>query len=106
MKYPKNVLLPPDQPHDPWFRVETDSGSRFDVPQIEAIEADEKLDWLWKGRIPRGHVTLIDGPPKAGKSFVVLDLVARLSSDSPWPDGTGPFTIDAPLPANPAATDA
>lgn len=48
----------------------------------------EKMSWLWKGYIPRTGLTLIEGPPKQGKSTVLTDLAARVSSGlGTWPDG-------------------
>jgi hypothetical protein len=44
------------------------------------------IEWLWPGRIARGKVTLLAGDPGLGKSFLTLDLAARVSRGSPWPD--------------------
>ncbi|WP_165698855.1 AAA family ATPase [Bremerella volcania] len=46
----------------------------------------ELLDWLWPGRIPLGKLTLLAGDPGLGKSFVTLDIAARVSRGEPWPD--------------------
>jgi RecA-family ATPase len=46
----------------------------------------EQLDWLWPGRIPLGKLTLLAGDPGLGKSFVTLDMAARVSRGSEWPD--------------------
>ena len=46
----------------------------------------EPLHWLWPGRIPLGKVTMIAGDPGLGKSFLTLDLAARISTGTPWPD--------------------
>ncbi len=46
----------------------------------------EQLAWLWPGRIPLGKLTLLAGDPGLGKSFVTLDIAARVSCGSPWPD--------------------
>lgn len=45
------------------------------------------VSWLWPGRIPRGKVTLLAGDPGLGKSFVTMDLAARVTSGADWPDG-------------------
>jgi hypothetical protein len=47
----------------------------------------ETVKWLWPGRIPLGKLTLMVGSPGLGKSFLSLDIVARLSSGKTWPDG-------------------
>src|SRR6266568_6490150 len=49
---------------------------------------DQPLTWLWPGRIPFGHLTLLDGAPGSGLSLVALTLAACVSSGSPLPDGT------------------
>lgn len=58
----------------------------------------EPVSWLWPGRIPRGKVTLIAGDPGLGKSFLTMDIAARVtrggSSRGDWPDGQG--TLRAP----------
>ena len=46
----------------------------------------EELEWLWPGRIPLGKLTIIAGDPGLGKSFVCLDIAARVSTGRSWPD--------------------
>ena len=46
----------------------------------------EAVRWLWPGRIALGKVTLIVGDPGLGKSFLSLDLTARVTLGSEWPD--------------------
>ncbi len=48
------------------------------------------VEWLWKGRIPYGKITIADGDPGQGKSTVALDIAARLTSDRGMPDGDTP----------------
>src|SRR5437867_1239527 len=48
----------------------------------------QPLTWLWPGRIPQGHLTLLDAAPGSGLSLVALTLAACVSSGSPLPDGT------------------
>jgi putative DNA primase/helicase len=55
--------------------------------------AEQPMQWLWPGRIPRGALTLLCGGPGRGKSLLALDIAARVTSGQPWPDG-GP--ADAP----------
>src|SRR5437016_14431350 len=49
---------------------------------------DKPLTWLWPGRIPYGHLTLLDAAPGSGLSLLALTLAACVSSGSPLPDGT------------------
>jgi putative DNA primase/helicase len=44
------------------------------------------VEWLWKNRIALGKLTLLCGDPGLGKSFVTLDVIARVTTGSPWPD--------------------
>lgn len=46
------------------------------------------VSWLWPGRIPLGRITLLVGRPGEGKSFVTIDAAARVTTGTPWPDGS------------------
>jgi len=46
-----------------------------------------RLSWLWRHRIPRGMVTVLAGSGGLGKSTVLLDIVARVTTGQPMPDG-------------------
>jgi hypothetical protein len=54
---------------------------------LSEVEA-ERVDFLWRGRIPKGKLTLIEGDPDNGKSALTTDLAARVSVGRPWPDGS------------------
>lgn len=43
------------------------------------------VKWLWRGRIPLGGITLLDGDPGDGKSSVMYDLAARVTAGRPMP---------------------
>ncbi len=45
------------------------------------------VQWLWRGRIPLGKVTVLDGDPNLAKSLLSLDLAARISVGGSMPDG-------------------
>lgn len=45
----------------------------------------EPATWLWAGRIPKGHITIIDGDPGVGKSTLLLDIAARATRGVPMP---------------------
>jgi len=61
------------------------------VPLCEVTP--EKIDWLWKGYIALGHLTLVAGDPGLGKSIMTLDIAARLSRGIPLP---GDPTVRSP----------
>jgi hypothetical protein len=46
------------------------------------------VTWIWPGRIAAGRITLAVGMPGAGKSFLTCDLASRISTGTPWPDGS------------------
>jgi putative DNA primase/helicase len=46
------------------------------------------IKWLWPGRIPLGRISLLVGRPGEGKSFLTTYMAARVSTGSPWPDGS------------------
>jgi hypothetical protein len=58
---------------------------RAHVVNLGEIESRE-VDWLWPGRLPAGMIAVLDGPPSAGKSTIVIDIVARLTTGRPLPD--------------------
>jgi hypothetical protein len=53
----------------------------------------ETTTWLWDGRIPNGKVTVIEGDPGVGKSFVTCAIAASVS-------------VGEGLPGNPSADPA
>lgn len=59
----------------------------FDL-QTFAETPEREIDWLWPGVIPKGMLSLIGGKQGLGKSFLICDLAARVSSGQPMPDGT------------------
>ncbi len=61
-------------------------GHRSVLLRVADVEP-ENIRWLWRGRIALGKLSLLVGDPGLGKSFVTLDMAARLSTGSPWPDG-------------------
>lgn len=51
-----------------------------------------KIAWLWEHRIPIGMVTMVAGDGGLGKSTILLDLAARVTTGRPMPnEAGGPF---------------
>jgi putative DNA primase/helicase len=72
----------------------------LDLSQVRA----SPVDWLWPGRIPFGQFTILDGDPGLGKSTLLLDLAARLTTARPMPDEPDPSsTADFLRPRGPAS---
>ena len=50
--------------------------------------AARSIDWLWPQRIAAGRLSLLVGRPGCGKSFLTCDMASRISTGTPWPDGS------------------
>ena len=66
----------------PTDRPDPASRGLFRLSEIRS----RSLTWLWPGRIPFGKLTILDGDPGLGKSTLLLDLAARLTTARPLPD--------------------
>jgi putative DNA primase/helicase len=49
----------------------------------------EKIEWIWPGRIARGKHTAIAGDPGAGKSQLMISIVAAVTTGGALPCGEG-----------------
>lgn len=47
-----------------------------------------RVEWLWYPYIPYGKLTVIQGDPGEGKSTLILNIAALLSTGKPMPDGS------------------
>jgi len=67
-----------------------DSSEIIGGPILTCLADVEPVDirWLWPGRIPLGRITLLVGRPGEGKSFLTTYMASRISTGSPWPDGS------------------
>ncbi len=54
------------------------------VKPISEYETQE-INWLWYPYMPKGGITILDGDPGVGKTYLSLALVAHLSSGQPLP---------------------
>jgi putative DNA primase/helicase len=65
------------------------NGDLSDAPVIQTLSTvkRESVRWIWPRRLARGKLALIAGEPGEGKSTLVLDLGARISTGAAWPDG-------------------
>jgi hypothetical protein len=53
-----------------------------------SMEEAEHIEWLWPGYLVANRLTMFVGESTQGKSPVTLDLIARITSGSGWPDGS------------------
>ncbi|MCL5966502.1 MAG: AAA family ATPase [Deltaproteobacteria bacterium] len=47
------------------------------------------VKWLWKPYLPAGKLTLLEGDPKVGKSWLAMNLAAIISRGDPFPSADG-----------------
>ena len=65
----------------------TDAETREEAIVVRLSEVkEEPVEWLWPYRIPLGKLTLLAGDPGLGKSFMTVDMAARVSTGHSWPD--------------------
>jgi hypothetical protein len=64
------------------------SGEDIVLTCLADVEA-KAVSWLWPSRIALGKMTTFAGDPGLGKSFITLDMAARVSTGAAWPDGSG-----------------
>jgi hypothetical protein len=55
------------------------------------------VSWLWPSYVPLGKLTILEGHPGMGKTLVLSDLIARITTGRTMPDGSA---SDLPGPAN------
>lgn len=55
--------------------------------KLYASVSETDVDWLWYPLIPYGKLTLLQGDPGCGKSTLMMNLIAAVSSGGYMPDG-------------------
>ena len=83
---PKSVLVDDFGPVDAESSEAESKGQGFalDLLSFKGLETIRDLEWVIEGWIPKGGLTLIYGPPKSGKSFIVMALVLALDHGECW----------------------
>lgn len=74
------------------------SGRSYDgVPELTRVFdiQREEIEWIWPGRLPAGKLVTVAGDPGLGKSFLTMDIAARLSAGHPLPDEDDQSRVDA-----------
>lgn len=61
----------------------------------ELSNSTHPINWIWKGWLPRGMISMLAAAPGSGKSLVALDLCRRLIERTTFPDGQ-PVESDNP----------
>jgi hypothetical protein len=65
-----------------------DSGSELLLLKASEIPCTP-INWLWPQRIVGDGLTIVTGPVGISKSLISVDVAARVTTGSKWPDGTG-----------------
>ena len=65
--------------------ITLDTGPRELVIRDLSTVVMKSINWLWKGWIPQGYITIWAGETGAGKSTVLADVTARITTGAPWP---------------------
>lgn len=73
--------------------------SSLSTVRLDTVQP-ERVEWLWRARIPLGKVSLLVGDPGSGKSFASLAIAAAVTTGAALPDS------DAAEPANVVAYNA
>jgi hypothetical protein len=61
------------------------TGSEPVIVWLDTVDP-QPVEWHWRGRIPRGKITLLIGDPGLGKSTLTIDVAARTTQGADWPD--------------------
>ena len=59
-------------------------GAELLLAPLSEVEA-KPVEWLWRGWIPRGRLTLVAGNPGAGKSYFTQAVAAAVTQGAPLP---------------------
>jgi hypothetical protein len=61
-----------------------------DQPVVVTLSEIEptQVRWLWDKRIPRGKLMIIAGEPGCGKSTLIMECAAHITTGTQWPDGS------------------
>lgn len=62
-------------------------GQNSDLIILASSIEPKEVRWLWPGRIPLGKLTTFAGNGGLGKTFVSMDIAARVTTGAEWPDG-------------------
>lgn len=51
------------------------------------------IEWLWFPYIPKGMVSIVQGDPKSGKTFMLIDIISRITRGDYMPFSNEKFEI-------------
>ena len=62
-----------------------DAGPKVKIVRLSTVKP-RPLRPLWSRRFYSGKTSLVSGDPSLGKSLITIDMAARVSRGTPWPD--------------------
>lgn len=69
----------------PWTaETEQPQAGRFKLVNIDSLELMRPLDWLIPGKLTKGGLSVLWGPPSCLKSFVAIDMSCPVAAGVPW----------------------
>ena len=69
------------------YRVSTDY--LLGCESKRTVDVSKEVDWLWYPYIPYGKITILQGDPGEGKSTMMMQLAALITTGKAMPDGSG-----------------
>ncbi len=63
------------------------SDNNSEYYSVFADVAKAPVNWLWYPYIPCGKLVILQGDPGEGKSTLIMDIIAKLTTGRPLPDG-------------------
>ena len=91
----KNTIVhywakPTPQPPGPTASAPTSEATTAGPSLVRLCDVEpEPVQWLWPMRVALGKLTILAGDPGLGKSFLTMDMAARVSTGAGWPDLPG-----------------
>lgn len=65
--------------------ADREDAARPIIINLEDVQREE-VEWLWQDRIPLGKITLIEGDPGVGKSWITMAIAAAVTTGAKFPD--------------------
>jgi hypothetical protein len=84
-------------PREPGCDDGLEPALRAEVTLVRMSDVVEReVRWLWRPRIPRGYLTLLEGDPGLGKSFLSVQLISAVTTGRSLPDDCAAYHDDDP----------
>jgi len=69
-------------------KIDELSAEKEDITIFLSEVESRQVDWLWRNYFPLGRLSMLSGDPNDGKTFFGLDMSARVTRGTVWPDGS------------------